>query len=117
MSMTSIKEGFVIDDEYCCVTVKSHPTEGRESFNRRLIAFWSRMLREHKDTYVRVYAESSVLGSQGERVTRQYLVGRDVVATIERNMGEDGIEHDPIDANEVYSRFEATSPDWFQIPH
>ena len=105
------------EDDYLCVTVKSHPNEDIESFNRRLTAFWSRMIREQKDAYVRVYAESSALDAHGDRASRQYLVGADAVEAIERFMVEAGINHEPIDADEVYSRFEATSPDWFQIPH
>jgi hypothetical protein len=75
------------------------------------------MLREHEETYEHVYAETSVLGSHGERALRQYLVGMDAVEVIARNLRESGIDFDSIDEDEVYSRFEATSPDWFQIPH
>jgi broad specificity phosphatase PhoE len=111
------QERFVTEDDYFCVTVKSHPSEDAESFNRRLIAFWSRMIREQKDAYVRVYAETSAIVAHGDRASRQYLVGSDAVELIARNMREAGVDHDPVDADEVYSRFEATSPDWFQIPH
>jgi hypothetical protein len=114
---TAFRERFVPEDDYLCLTVKSHSGENAESFNRRLITFWSQMLREQKDAYVRVYAETSLLGAHGDRASRQYLVGADAIATIERSLGEAGVDHDPIDADEMYSRFEATSPDWFQIPH
>lgn len=105
------------DDDYRCVTVRSRLEERADSFNRRLIAFWSLFLREQKEAYGRVYAETSVLEVHGDRVARQYLVGADVVKTIERCMKEAGVDHDPIDVDDVYSRYEATSPEWFQIPH
>jgi hypothetical protein len=28
-----------------------------------------------------------------------------------------GIEYDPIDPDDLYSKYEATPPQWFQIPH
>ena len=75
------------------------------------------MLREQKNSYEGVFAETTVMEADGDRAMRQYLIAADVVEAIEKWMTGAGVDHDLIDNDEVYSRFEATSPDWFQIPH
>lgn len=104
-------------DEYVCVTVRSRPGESADEFNKRLIEFWSGMIRGRKDEYDRVYAETSRFGSAGDRVTRQYLVAADVADMVADELSAAGVEHDPIDAADLYSKYEATPPEWFQIPH
>ena len=104
-------------DEYVVVTVRSGPGEPADAFNKRLIGFWSGILRTRKDKYERVYAETSRFGSEEDRVTRQYMVGSDVAALLAEELAAVGIEYDPIDPDDLYSKFEATPPEWFQIPH
>lgn len=104
-------------DEYVVVTVRSGPGEPADAFIKRLIGFWSGMLRTRKDEYERVYAETSRFGSEEDRITRQYMVGSDVAALLAEELASAGIEHDPIDPDDLYSKFEATPPEWFQIPH
>jgi hypothetical protein len=104
-------------DEYVCLTVRSRPAEPADEFNKRLIAFWSGMLRGRKDEYDRVYAETTRFGSAGDRLTRQYLVGADVAGVLADELAAVGIDHAPIDAADLYSKYEATPPEWFQIPH
>ena len=104
-------------DEYVCVNVRSRPGESADEFHKRLIAFWSGVVRNHKAEYDRVYAETSRFGSDGGRSTRQYLVGADVADVIAGELSAAGIDHDPVDDNDRYSKYEATPPEWFQIPH
>ena len=61
-------------DEYVSVTVRSAPDEGTDAFNKRLVAFWSHMLRARPDDFERVYAETTKFQSAGASVTRTYLV-------------------------------------------
>lgn len=100
-----------------CVTVRSRPGESADQFHKRLIAFWSGVLRARKADYERVYAETSRFGADDGRLSRQYLVGADVVDRLAGELTAAGIDHDPVDADDLYSKYEAAPPEWFQIPH
>ncbi len=104
-------------DEYVCLTVRSRPAEPADEFNKRLIAFWSGMIRGRKEEYDRVYAETTRFGSAGDRLSRQYLVAAEVADVLTAELAAAGIDHDPIDADDLYSKYEASPPEWFQIPH
>jgi hypothetical protein len=103
--------------DYVCVTVRSRPGEGADAFGKRLIGFWSDVLRARKPDYERVYAETTRFEPAGDRVTRQYMMEAGVADVIAGEMSRAGIDHDPIDPDDVYSKYEATPPEWFQIPH
>src|SRR5687768_14171006 len=94
-------------DEYVCVTVRSRPGESGDGFNKRLIAFWSGMLRARKADYERVYAETTRFAPDGDRLTRQYLVGAEVAGGLATELASAGIDHDPIDPDDLYSKYEA----------
>jgi hypothetical protein len=104
-------------DEYVCVTLKSDAGEGADAFNKRLIAFWSHMIRDKPDAYVQVYAETTRFESAGDRVTRRYFVGTGAVDILEAELAAAAINFDPIDMDDLYPKYEATPPEWFQIPH
>ena len=104
-------------DDYVCVTVRSRSGELADGFNKRLIDFWTALLRARKDEYERVYAETTRFAEDGDRVTRQYLVGVEVAGVLANELTSAGIDHDPIDVDDLYSKYEAAPPDWFQIPH
>lgn len=103
--------------EYLCLTLLAHPAESEAAFKSRLTAFWTLMLRNRPDDYEKVYAEAVRFGSEDGRVSRQYLVEADGVETLARELSANGIQHAPIDLDEVYSKYEAATPDWFQIEH
>lgn len=104
-------------DEYVCLTVRSEPGEPSDGFNKRLIDFWSKMIREHPDEYEKVYAETTGFAPQGNHVTRQYLVKLDVAEMVAGELTAAGLDHDRPDLDDLYSKYEAAPPDWFQIPH
>ena len=104
-------------DEFLCLTVVSKPGEAQADFAARLSRFWTHMLRSHKPEFEKVYAETTAFGTQGESVTRQYLVQADVVDLLEREFAAAGIAHAAIDRDDTYSKFEATPPDWMWIEH
>ena len=52
-------------DEYVCLTVRSRPAEPADEFNKRLIAFWSGMIRGRKEEYDR-FREHTVFKRFGE---------------------------------------------------
>jgi hypothetical protein len=104
-------------DEYLLLTVKSQTGEAEDRFNGRLIAFWSHFLRTRPAEYQRVYAETTRFEAVGDRVTRQYLVAADVVDVVTEHLAAAGVAHEPLDRDDLYSKYEATPPQWFQIPH
>jgi hypothetical protein len=104
-------------DEYLILTVKARAGETADLFNGRLIEFWTHFLRTRPDDYERVYAETTRFETAGGRVTRQYMVGADAADTVVGQLAAAGIEYDPIDPDDLYSKYEATPPQWFQIPH
>jgi hypothetical protein len=104
-------------DEFVYATVKSRPSEGPVDFQKRLIAFWTHILRTRPDDYAQVYAETSRFESSGDVVTRQYMVSAGVADVLAEELRRAGIDHDPINLDDLYSKFEAAPPEWFQIPH
>jgi hypothetical protein len=103
--------------EYLCLTLLSKPGESESAFSTRLAGFWTAMIRIRPEDYVKVYAEASKFGTENGRVSRQYMVELEGVDGVLRDLTASGIEFVPIDRDDTYSKYEATSPDWFQIPH
>ena len=104
-------------DEYVCVTLKSHSGESAEAFNKRLIGFWSHMIRDQPDAYLQIYAETTRFEPAGDRVARRYFVEASGVEVLEAELATAAIDFDPIDIDDLYPKYEATPPEWFQIPH
>jgi hypothetical protein len=104
-------------DEFVSVTVVSNPGEPQTDFAARLSRFWTHMLRTRKADFEKVYAEMTSFERAGDRLKRQYLVASDVVPILEAEMRAAGVGHEPIDPDELYSKYEAVPPDWMQIEH
>jgi hypothetical protein len=104
-------------DEYLCITVVSQSDESQSDFAARLSRFWTHMLRNHKDDFEKVYAETTAFGAEGARITRQYLVRQTVADLLEREFAANGLGHEPIDRDDVFSKYEAAPPDWMWIEH
>jgi len=75
------------------------------------------MLRRHKAAFEKIYAETPAFEKKGELLVRKYLIEADIVAELEPQLRSQGIDFEPIDEDEVYSRYEATPPEWFWIEH
>jgi len=103
--------------EYVCLTLLADPGEGEAAFKARLAAFWTHMLRNKPYDYEKVYAEATAFGSDEGRVSRQYMVEAVAIPVILMELSAGRIAHLPVDTDETYSRYEASSPDWFQIDH
>jgi hypothetical protein len=104
-------------DDHLCIVVRSKPGESKDEFHKRLIEFWSQLLRGRPDDYKRVYAESSEVEATGSAWGRKYLVHVEAADVLEAELKRAGLEHDPIDGEDRYSKYEAAPPEWFQIPH
>lgn len=104
-------------DDLVCLTVVADVGETEAAFHKRLIVFWSHMLRQHEATYECVYAEATQFTTHEQRVARQYFVAVPGVAVVTQQLATAAFVTAPIDLDDTYSRYEATSPDWFQIEH
>ena len=104
-------------DEYICVTLLGKPGEPESAFRSRLVAFWTHMLRNRPDDYEKVYAEATEFESNGGRVSRQYMVEPAAVPVLTTELAAAGIDVDPVDGDDLYSKAEASSSGWFQIEH
>lgn len=105
-------------DAYLCLTVLSQPGEAAAAFSARLSAFWTGMLRARPDDFEKVYAETTAFEEHGPGVlARQYLVEAVLADLLESELAREGFAFEPIDRDEAYSRYEATSPEWMQIEH
>ncbi|MDB5308336.1 MAG: hypothetical protein JWO38_2538 [Gemmataceae bacterium] len=104
-------------DEYLCLTLLSRPGEDEAPFKARLSAFWTRMLREKPADFEKVYAEMVAFEAQTDRLGRKYLVEAEVVGVLEPELRAAGLDHLPIDPDDLYSKYEAAPPEWFWIEH
>jgi hypothetical protein len=104
-------------DEFVCVTVRSAPGENTADFAARLSRFWTHMLRTQIAEFAKVYAETTKFELSAGRHTRRYAVEESVVETLESEFAKANLEHEPIDLNEVYSKYETVAPEWMQIEH
>ena len=95
----------------------SKPGESQADFASRLSRFWTHMLRARKPDFEKVYAETTTFDEVGGRWSRQYLAALDVVDVVEAELRAAGLDFEPIDRDELYSRYEAVSPEWMQIEH
>lgn len=104
-------------DEYVSIQVCSRARESASEFSKRLTEFWTVFLRSRPDDYRGVYAESTRFQPAGDAIGRNYLVNLEVVSKVETELASAGIRHEPIDRDDIFSKFEAVAPEWFQIPH
>ena len=103
--------------EYLCLTIRSQPDESEPNFKTRLSVFWTLMLRHHPEDFEKVYAETTEFELKDNRISRQYLVEISALNLLEIELRAAGIEFDEVDPEEIYSKYEATPPEWMWIEH
>jgi hypothetical protein len=104
-------------DEFLCVTVSSNAGETVEQFSTRLSTFWSAMLRESKERFEQVYAESIEWEQSDDRWQRQYLIEPEMEGFLTSQLQQAGFRMEPIDPHDKYSKYEAVPSEWMQIEH
>jgi hypothetical protein len=104
-------------DEYVCITVRSRSGEAQADFAARLSRFWTHLLRNRKPDFEKVYAETTSFEETEDGWSRQYLARLDVVDVVETELRTAGLDFEPIDRDELYSKYEAVPPEWMQIEH
>jgi hypothetical protein len=106
-----------VSDDYLMLTVHSRPGETEPDFKTRLSEFWTGQLRKHADEFEKVYAETVAFEPSGGRLSRQYLIEADVAGLLEGELKAGGVDFAPIDRDDVYTKYEATPPEWMWIEH
>jgi hypothetical protein len=104
-------------DEFYCLTLLARPGEPESAFKLRLVEFWTHMLRTRPDEYEGVYAEAKAFDVEDGRTCRQYMVEVGAIAAVTAELGAHGVEFADVSTDDTYSKAEASSSEWFQIPH
>lgn len=104
-------------DEYLCLTVVANPGELAAAFKARLTVLWTHLLRTRPDDYAKVYAEATAFGTTAGRVSRQYMAEAGVADVLTAELTAAGFAVEPVDPDDVYSKYEASGSEWFQIEH
>lgn len=103
--------------EYLCLTLLANPDESETAFKARLAAFWTHMIRNKSDEYEKVYAEATRFTVTDGRVARQYMAEVNVIAALTVELAASGLAVAPIDPDDLYTKYEASGTEWFQIEH
>lgn len=103
--------------EYLCLTLLATANESENGFKTRLAAFWTLLLRTRPDDYAKVYAEAAKFGTVEGRISRQYMVEVEGADLLLSDLTANEIDFVSPEYDDTYSKYEAASPDWFQIPH
>ena len=103
--------------EYLCLTLLATAGEAEAAFASRLTAFWSHLIRAQPETYAAVYAEATHFGTTAGRVSRQYVVESPAAPAVSDALAAGGVAALPLDPDDIYTKYEASGSDWFQIDH
>ncbi|QJW93590.1 hypothetical protein [Frigoriglobus tundricola] len=103
--------------EYLCLTLLARADEPEDAFKARLTAFWTHLLRTQPDTYDAVFAEAKAFDTTDGRTSRAYMVGADAIDAVTQALTANGVDAAPVDADDVYTKYEASASEWFQIAH
>ena len=103
--------------EYVCLTLLADAGEPEPAFKGRLTAFWTHMIRHRPDDYERIYSEAVAFETEGGRRCRKYMIEPDVIAVMTTELAAHAVALAEVDADDLYSKAEASSSDWFQIDH
>lgn len=103
--------------EYVCLVLLSEPGESETAFKSRLTLFWTHLIRNHPDDYERVYSEAVEFDTDGDRIIRQYMIEPEAVDVLSHELATHRIAFAPVDVDDLYSKAEASSSEWFQIEH
>jgi hypothetical protein len=106
-----------MSDEYLCLTLLANAGESEAAFKSRLTAAWTHLLRTAPDTYEAVYAEAKAFETTEGCVSRAYMVEAEAAEAVAVALATQGVTAQPIDSGDTYSKYEASSSEWFQIPH
>ena len=103
--------------EYLCLTLLAEAGETEASFRSRLTALWSAMLKTLPAEYELIYSEATAFEREGDTVARRYMIDPAVLGSLLPLLASHRIAHLPLDEDDLYSKAEASSNEWFQLEH
>ena len=103
--------------EYVCLTLIADPGETEALFRSRLTSLWSHMLKTSPADYEMIYSEAVEFETSRDIVTRRYMVDPAVLPALLPILESRSLFALPVDADELYSKAEASSNEYFQIDH
>lgn len=103
--------------EYQCLNVVSAADESEDDFSARLSRFWTEILRRRPDDFEKVYAESIGFERKGSSLRRTYLIFPEIADWLTAEMSAAGVRFDPIDSDDLMTKYEAVPAEWMQIEH
>jgi len=103
--------------EYVCLTLLAEPGEAEASFKSRLTGLWSVMLKTVPLEYEKVYSEAVQFEREAGLVARRYMIDPKVLDILLPLLASRMIAHLPVEADDLYSKAEASSNEWFQLEH
>lgn len=103
--------------EYVCLALLAEPGESEAAFKGRLTVFWTHLIRTRPDDYERVYSEAVAFDTESGRLCRRYMVEPEALPALTSELAAHRITFAPVDEDDLYSKAEASSPEWFQIEH
>jgi hypothetical protein len=104
-------------EEHGRITIWSNSGEAKAAFQGRLSAFWSKFLRVHEAEFEGVYAEQHAFETRGDCLGKIYQFALPIHDTLTAMLTAEKFTYDRVDTDDVYNKYEATPPDWFQIEH
>lgn len=103
--------------DYLCLTLVANADETESAFRSRLTAFWTHLLRTLPGAYEAVFAEAKEFDTHTGRLSRAYMVEASAAETVATALTANGVAVLPFDPDDTYSKYEASSSEWFQIAH
>ncbi len=103
--------------EYLCLTLLARAEEAEDAFKARLTAFWTHVIRTQPDTYDAVFAEAKAFDTTDGRRSRAYMVETSAIDAVTQALAANGVDCAPLDTDDVYTKYEASGSEWFQIAH
>jgi len=104
-------------EDYLGISLQSTVAESEIGFSSRLSGFWTEMLRKHPTQFEGVFAESVKFEKRNDTLIRHYLVHKNNIDFIANRLKDVGISYLDINREDFFSKYEASSPDWWQIEH
>ncbi len=103
--------------DFICLTLTAEVGEAEAAFRSRLTALWSAMLKTLPVEYERIYSEATAFEREGGTVARRYMIDPSVLGSLLPLLDSHRIAHLPLDEDDLYSKAEASSNEWFQLEH
>lgn len=104
-------------DEFQGLTALGLVGELHQAFSTRLSGFWTDILRQAPNLFVKIYGEATQFEEESGQLSRKYAVVPSCVDDILARAKMYGINFLPPDPYDTLNRHEVVNPEWWQIKH